>query len=276
MRTLIEKRSGICFDESRERFLTTRVQDYLAVKNLKHGTELLRLINGSNAEYDMLLDKLLTQETSFFRYPDIYRVFQTKILPAIHTKKFWQNPRTLRVWSAGCSTGEEPYSLAMTIFETIEFAEAWDLSLLATDISQRALKFAEKGIYNARQLATLPPGYLENYFTLVEKDRYQVKPRVRSRIDFAPMNLAQMVYMGRFDVIVCMNVLIYFAPPLQAALIQRFYEYLEPGGYLFLGHAESMAKTKVEFDSIVFGSSMVYQKPIAASARTGNGVQEKA
>lgn len=273
IRALIEQRSGICFDENRERFLTARVREHLAHKHLKHGTELLRLLNASNAEYDKLLERLLTQETSFFRYPDVFRALQQKVLPAIHAKKFWQTPRSLRVWSAGCSTGEEPYSLAMTIFETIEFADAWDIALLATDISRRALNVAEQGIYSARQLNGLPPGYLETHFAAIDGKRYQIRPRISGRIMFAPMNLAQMVYMGRFDVIVCMNVLIYFSPELQATLLQHFYEYLEPGGYLFLGHAESVAKTKskVDFETIVCGDSMLYQKPGAAALRT-NGV----
>jgi chemotaxis protein methyltransferase CheR len=269
IRALIERRSGICFDEGRERFLTARVREHLAAKHLKHGTELLRLVNGSNAEYDKLLERLLTQETSFYRYPDVFRALQQRVLPAIHGKKFWQTPRTLRVWSAGCSTGEEPYSLAMTIFETLAFADAWDIALLATDISRRALDIAEQGTYSIRQLGTLPPGYLETHFAQIDGDRYQVRPRIRGRISFAPMNLAQMVYMGRFDVIVCMNVLIYFSPELQASLVQRFYEYLEPGGYLFLGHAESMAKTKVDFETIVCGDSMLYQKPGASAMRNG-------
>src|ERR1700686_2753753 len=100
---LIEQRSAILFDSSRERFFLTRVREYLEEKGLGNGTELLRHVRGSSTEYEALLERLLTQETSFFRYPAVYQAFQKRALPELHIKKFWKNPRTLRVWSAGCS-----------------------------------------------------------------------------------------------------------------------------------------------------------------------------
>ena len=115
IRMLIEERTGICFDESRERFFSTRVREHLRAKQFAHGTDLLRAMRKANVEYEALLERLLTQETSFFRYPAVYETFEKRVLPELHVKKFWKNPRTLRVWSAGCSTGEEPYSIAITI-----------------------------------------------------------------------------------------------------------------------------------------------------------------
>jgi chemotaxis protein methyltransferase CheR len=99
-------------------------------------------------------------------------------------------------------------------------------------------------------------------------DEFRVKPKLRKMVTFAPMNLAQMVYMGRFDCIFCMNVLIYFSEELRASLIRKFYEYLEPEGYLFLGHAESVARTKVDLEAIVTGDSLMYRKSVAAVGRT--------
>ena len=260
IRALIEKRSGILFDASRERFFSTRVREHLVAKKLPHGTDLLRTIKSSNVEYDSLLERLLTQETSFFRYPDVHSAFERKVLPELHMKKFWENPRSLRIWSAGCSTGEEPYSIAMSVCETLEFAEAWNIHILATDISRQALQASERGVYSRRELGPMDPALITQYFSKVG-DQFMVKPKIRNLVTFAPMNLAQVVYMGRFDCIFCMNVLIYFSEERRAALIQRFYEYLEPGGYLFLGHAESIAKTGVQFEGIVQGSSIYYQKP---------------
>src|SRR5438309_1209145 len=101
IRMLIEERTGICFDESRERFFSTRVREHLRAKGIAHGTELLRAMRKSNIEYEGLLERLLTQETSFFRYPGVYQAFEKRVLPELHTKKFWNNPRTLRIWSAG-------------------------------------------------------------------------------------------------------------------------------------------------------------------------------
>ncbi|HEV3038377.1 MAG TPA: protein-glutamate O-methyltransferase CheR [Candidatus Angelobacter sp.] len=273
IRGLIETRSGIMFDESRERFFSTRVREHVEAKSLAHGTDLLRLIKNSNVEYDSLLQRLLTQETSFFRYPAVYEVLEKKVLPELHMKKFWENPRSLRVWSAGCATGEEPYSIAVTIADALEFADAWNIHILATDISRQALDHAEHGIYGARELAQVNPKQREQYFSR-NGDHYVVKPRIRNLVTFAPMNLAQVVYMGKFDCIFCMNVLIYFSEERQAQLIQRFYEYLEPGGYLFLGHAESIAKSDVTFETHVYRDSRIYQKP--ATSRRAAVAQEKA
>jgi chemotaxis protein methyltransferase CheR len=273
IRGLIETRSGILFDESRERFFSTRVREHVEAKMLAHGTDLLRLIKNSNVEYDALLQRLLTQETSFFRYPAVYEVLEKKVLPELHMKKFWENPRSLRIWSAGCATGEEPYSVAVTIADALEFADAWNIHILATDISRQALDHAEHGIYGVRELAQVNPKQREQYFSK-NGDHYVVKPRIRNLVTFAPMNLAQVVYMGKFDCIFCMNVLIYFSEERQAQLIQRFYEYLEPGGYLFLGHAESIAKADVTFETHVYRDSRIYQK--SATSRRAAVAQERA
>jgi len=267
IRGLIETRSGILFDASRERFFSSRVREHLQDKKLAHGTDLLRLIKNSNVEYDILLQRLLTQETSFFRYPAVFEALEKKVLPELHMKKFWENPRSLRIWSAGCSTGEEPYSIAITIADTLEFADAWNIHILATDISRQALDHAERGVYPARELDTLSPKQREHHFSRTGDD-FVVRPRIRNMVTYAPMNLAQVTYMGRFDCIFCMNVLIYFSEERQAQLVQRFYEYLEPGGYLFLGHAESVSKCDVKFDTHTIRDSRIYQKPAATRPAT--------
>jgi chemotaxis protein methyltransferase CheR len=273
IRGLIERRSGMLFDQTRERFFSSRVREHVEARRLSHGTDLLRLIKNSNVEYDSLLQRLLTQETSFFRYPAVFEALEKRVLPELHMKKFWESPRSLRIWSAGCATGEEPYSIAMTIADALEFADAWNIHLLATDVSREALDHAEHGIYSAREIEALNPRQREQYFSRTNS-HYVVKPRIRNMVTFAPMNLAQVVYMGKFDCIFCMNVLIYFAEDRQAQLIQRFYEYLEPGGYLFLGHAESAAKADVAFETHVFQDSRLYQKP--AASRRAAVAQEKA
>jgi chemotaxis protein methyltransferase CheR len=274
IRALVEQRSGMLFDHSRERFFLTRVREYLESRKLAHGTDLLRLIKNSNVEFDSLLQRLLTHETSFFRYPAIFESLERKVLPELHMKKFWENPRSLRIWSAGCSTGEEPYSIAMTVADALEFADAWNIHILATDVSREALDHAEQGIYEQREIESLTPRQLEQYFSRTD-DSFVVKPRIRNMVTFAPMNLAQVVYMGKFDCIFCMNVLIYFSEERQAQLIQRFYEYLEPGGYLFLGHAESVVKTDLNFETHVYQDSRLYQKPAASRRSLVAATQEK-
>jgi chemotaxis protein methyltransferase CheR len=262
IRMLIEERTGIRFDESRERFFSTRVREHLHAKSFHHGSELVRTIRKSNVEYEGLLERLLTQETSFFRYPAVFDAFEKRVLPELHSKKFWKNPRTLRVWSAGCSTGEEPYSIAITILDTLSLADAWNVEILATDVGRHALRHAERGVYAGRSISSVKPAQLAAHFTAA-KDGHQVKPRVRKLVSFAQMNLASPVYLGRMDLIFCMNVLIYFSEERRAALVQRFYEALEPGGYLFLGHSESISKMTVKFQAIVLGDCILYRKPLA-------------
>ena len=132
------------------------------------GTDLLRAMRKANVEYEALLEGLLTQETSFFRYPAVYETFEKRVLPELHVKKFWKNPRTLRVWSAGCSTGEEPYSIAITIADALSFSDAWNVEILATDVGRQALKHAERGIYSGRSLGSVTPAQLSSHFATVE------------------------------------------------------------------------------------------------------------
>lgn len=260
LRALIESRSGILFDSSRERFFAPRVRDFMSTRKLERAHDLVRLLQSSSAEYETLLEGLLTQETSFFRYPAMYDALEKKILPELHIKKFWENPRHLRIWSAGCSTGEEPYSIAMTVMDAFEFPEAWKIYILATDISRRALEHAQRGVYPMREVEAVEPRRLATWFSRIG-DQVMVKPRLRNLISFAPVNLANPVYVGRFDVIFCMNVLIYFSEERRLQLLQRFHDALEPGGYLFLGHADSTAGAPVRFESFVHQDCLIYQRP---------------
>src|SRR5260370_7054164 len=241
IRMLIEGRTGIHFDESRERFLSTRVREHMHERGYTRVTELLRAVRKTNVEYDSLLERMLTQETSFFRYPAVYEAFEKRVLPEIHVSKFWKNPRTLRVWSAGWSKGEERYCIAIAIADSLAFADAWNVEILATDVGKLALKTAEKGIYSGRSLSGVNEKQLAAHFTKVE-NKFNVKPRLKKMISFAPMNLAAPVYVGRMDLIFCMNVLISFTEERRPSLVQRFYEALEPGGYLFVGYSVSILK----------------------------------
>ena len=270
---LIEQRSAILFDSSRERFFSTRIREYLEEKDLASGTELLRHVRGSSIEYEALLERLLTQETSFFRYPAVYEALEKKILPEVQERKFWESPRTLRIWSAGCSTGEEPYSIAVTLCESLKFAEAWEIEILATDISRRALRHAERGVYSKRSLQDVSLGQVETYFTAT-KHGFQVRPRIRRMISFAQMNLVESVYVGKFDCIFCMNVLMYFSEDRRLSILRRFYDALEPGGYFLLGHSETLSNVPMKFESIVLGDCRIYRKPVAAEVRRAPALLE--
>ena len=260
-RTLIEERSAIFFDASRERFFAPRVNQYLRESVEQDAAGLLRRIRSSNVEYDRFLESLLTQETSFFRYPAIFQALERVVLPEVQARKLWRNPRSLRIWSAGCSTGEEPYSIAITVADTLPFPDAWQIEILATDISREALQFAERGVYAGRSVANVSPEQLQAHFKKLG-DTWQVKPRLRRMISFAPMNLARSVYVGRMDCIFCMNVLMYFSEERRNELLRRFYDALEPGGLFFLGHSESMKNAPVKFETAVYGDCQYYVKPL--------------
>jgi len=273
LRTLIEERSAIFFDASRERFFAPRVNEYLRASGESNAATLLRRIRGSNVEYDRFLGSLLTQETSFFRYSDIFQALERVVLPEVQARNMWRTPRVLRIWSAGCSTGEEAYSIAITVADTLPFPDAWQIEILATDISRDALQMAERGVYARRSLANVTPKQLEAHFKKVG-NTWEVKPRLRKMISFAPMNLARSVYVGRMDCIFCMNVLMYFSEERRNELLQRFYDTLEPGGYLFLGHSESISKMPVKFQAIVLNDCILYRKPTAEEVQKAELVTE--
>lgn len=267
LRALIERRAGIHFDETRDRFLAARIREHMAERGISTHDDLLRRIRGSNWEYETFLERLLTQETSFFRYPSVFEALRGTVLKEMHARKFWESPRTLRVWSAGCATGEEAYSIAITLVEALMFVEAWDIEILATDISASALRHAERGVYAGRSLAALTPEQLDAHFTRAPgADYWQVRPRIRKLVRFAPMNLAQPVYAGRMDLIFCMNVMIYFTDARRKSLVRAFCDALNPGGYLVLGHADSLAQCPVKLESFLHGESLLYRKPVPAGA----------
>lgn len=254
---LIEQSSGIVFDESRERFFTSRVAEHMHTRGLANGSELLRLVRRSTLEYDTLLERLLTQETRFFRYPGLFAALQQQVLPELQKSKFWERESTIRVWSAGCASGEEPYSIALCAAEA---GGPRSLTITATDISREALERAARGIYPARVLENLTPEQIRKYFQ-PDVDGFAVSPGLRALVRFAMMNLAQPVYLGRFECIFCMNVLIYFGDELRTRLIKRFFDTLVPGGYLFLGHAESVANVPVQFCQTFLNGVRLLQRP---------------
>jgi len=267
-RELIEQRSGIRFDSSRERFFSTRIREHVQAKGLASPADLMPLLLASNVEYESLLQRMLTHETSFFRYPSAFKALKNRVLPEVYTKKLWAKPRKLRIWSAGCSTGEEPYSIAVTVAESPNFSTGWETEILATDVSRQAIARATQAVYSPRGIANMSAQQVEAFFTPVG-GQFQVKPAIRSKVSFVVMNLVQCLYLGRMDCIFCMNVLIYFSNEKREQLIRCFYDCLEPGGYLMLGHSDSLGNMPTKFEKIVFDDFMLYRKP-GAEITTSN------
>ncbi len=272
IRALIQERSGIQFDTSRGRFFSTRVLDHIQAKGLASGSDLIPLLTASNIEYEALLQRLLTHETSFFRYPAAFKGLEKRVLPEVYSKRIWVGPRALRIWSAGCSTGEEAYSIAISVAGKSSFAAGWVVEILGTDISRQAIARASQGVYSPRSMANLTPEQIETYFNPLG-EQFEVKPSIRNRVSFVVMNLVQCPYLGRMDCIFCMNVLIYFSEARREQLIRSFYDSLEPGGYLLLGHSESLGNIPVKFEKIVFEDFLLYRKPSGENGNSKTGSQ---
>lgn len=193
----------------------------------------------SRRELSWMVDALTTNKTDFFREKRHFDFLHQTVLP-----KLVQEKRPLRFWSAACSSGEEPYSLAMQLQESLKQVSRFDVRILATDISSEILAKAKSAIYPQSSLSGLPERFKQKYFTSVKQrgeTLFQVGDTVRQCVSFARLNLMQPWPMkGPFDVIFCRNVMIYFDTQTRAQLVSRFYELLRPGGFLLIGHSESL------------------------------------
>ena len=195
-------------------------------------------------ELELVLNKLTTNYTFFLREKEHFTFFEKTVLPELERKH--QRDRSLSIWSAGCSSGEEPYTLSMYLKEYFgPNARHWDTRLLATDISQQALAKAKAGKYQVP--ADMPDAWLRKYF---RQDKttglYEVTQELRDNVIFRTFNLMEPIrFRLKFDVIFCRNVMIYFDQPTRDALVRRFWEAMNPGGYLFISHSESLGQTPV-------------------------------
>lgn len=197
-------------------------------------------------EMTQMIDSLTTNKTSFFRESSHFDFLCKDLLP-----KIVERGNKLRIWSAGCSSGEEPYTLGLLLCEEIPSIASFDARILATDISTRVLEKAGEAIYSQETVADVPGVMLTKYFDCVQSGphrTYQVKQSVRSLVRLARLNLMDSWPMkGPFDAIFCRNVMIYFDKPTQQQLIKRFYDMLAPGGHLFVGHSESLTSAVHQF-----------------------------
>ncbi len=208
------------------------------------------------------IDKVSTHHTFFFRENDHFEFLSNHALPYLLDKctRSGESP-DIRIWCAGCSSGEEPYTVAICANEFIQNnkLKISDISILATDISVTSISRASNGIYPAASLAHVPPLYRQKYFTPGQEGEFIIKPFLKDIILFRRLNLMRENYpfKGRFDIIFCRNVMIYFDSPTRAALINRFHHYTKDGGYLFIGHSESINRTTSIYKYI---KPAVYQK----------------
>ena len=236
----IKSKYGITLSEKRQ-LVTSRLSSLLSEEGYTSFSDFVtNLLEEQNPQkIEQVLNRLTTNYT-FMRETEHFDFFTRVILPDLVRKH--QSRKTMAIWSAGCSSGEEPYNLSMYIKDYLgSQARFWDTRILATDISQRALTNAKKGIYELPD--TLPPAWRKKYFTRVEGTRYAVSKEIRDNVIFQTFNLMDPIkFRVKFDVIFCRNVMIYFDQPTKDALVRRFYDATVPGGYLMISHSENLSK----------------------------------
>lgn len=207
-----------------------------------------------------LSNRITTNHTFFFRESGHFEFFTDTVLPAIKKKAILPYSKKFRMWCAGCSFGDEPYSFAISLLEFFgSDCDQWKTTMLATDISMAALIGAKTGIYPEDRLKLVPPQLKEKYFTRLPDGAWHISDPVRRRVSFDRINFIAPVYpvIGRFHIISCRNVMIYFDQETREKLIERFYDYTEPGGYLFIGHSETLPRDNPYFRYV---RPAIYQK----------------
>jgi two-component system, chemotaxis family, CheB/CheR fusion protein len=267
LRLLVERYAGVLLEQPCES-LRTIVSECSQKQQLNSGAELVALLRSAPARCDDLLEVLLAGESGFFRHPRAFEVLQNDVLPEIVCRKSSKNPGSIRMWSAGCGSGEEAYSIAMLVCESLNCGTCnWNIHIVASDIRQGALRAAERGLYTESKLEKIPRSLISSYFSRVG-DHFLVKPRLRNLITFSPMNLMERNFFGHFDCIFCMDVLAHFSAGQRGALLQRLGMLLEPGGCLFLGDEEKIGGN-VGLECATSVRAACYRRPLAAAAASG-------
>jgi chemotaxis protein methyltransferase CheR len=208
--------------------------------------------HGHKEELEQFTNALTTNLTAFFREPYHFEYLRESVLPEVMQRN--ADSRRLRIWSAGCSTGEEPYSIAMALLETIPHIENWNVRILATDLDTSVIDAAVRGIYRQEKVAALPKARLKSWFEKGKGSRsglVRITPKVRKLVTFRQLNLMQEWPMqGPFDIIFCRNVVIYFDKQIQQHLFERYAGITAPAGHLFIGHSESLYNVTDRFKLI--------------------------
>lgn len=263
IRDIIKDHCGLYFDDNSKYLIEKRLTRRVRSHHLNDFRDYYRFIlydRNFEEELSAIIDVLTVNETYFFREQNQLRALSEEILEELKVRNSAR--KTLRIWSAGCSTGEEPYTIAMLLNERENFI-GWDIEIYGSDINQRVLQTARKGIYRKNSFRTTEPYFIKKYF--VEEDgSHKILDSVKRYVNFSYLNLLdpyKTKFLGKMDVILCRNVLIYFDGNSRRRVIENFYERLVDGGFLLLGHAESLINISTAFTLRHLKNDMVYQKP---------------
>jgi chemotaxis protein methyltransferase CheR len=250
---------GIQLKEEKMALVTGRLHGILTQHDFKSFSEYFNyVVSDKTGEAAItFINKITTNHTYFMREPEHFYYFRDKVLPYLHHEI---PNRDLRVWSAGCSSGEEPYTLAMLIDEYFgSEKKSWDSKILATDISLKALEEAKKGRYTQKEIDPIPAHWKTNYFKKIDSESSAVTDAIKDEVLFRRFNLMNQSFSfkKKFHVIFCRNVMIYFNNETKHELVSKFYDMTEKGGYLFIGHAESLNRELTKYKFIM---PAVYRK----------------
>ena len=260
MRRVNEDR-GLDLSQYRQSYLERRLASRLRGLDLVTYRQYSRYLEQHPDEYTKLIDTLTINVTDFYRDPDVYKVFEGQVLPALIDAKLKRRQRMIRAWSAGCSTGEEPYSIAMSCLASLG-ARRKDflVSVLGTDIDPAALEVAKRAEYSSDNLTRIPLAYQREFLDL-GRETFRVKPFVMDAVRFRVLNLFEDKPINVVDIIFCRNVFIYFTRDQQARVMERFWSALVRGGYLVLGRSEKLAPAVADRLELVDARQRVYRKP---------------
>lgn len=255
----IKDHSGIHLKDEKKTLLVGRLSNMLVELGMNDFMTYYKYLKADEdgKELSRLIDKITTNHTYFMREAEHFSYFSEEVLP------FWEEHaknRDLRIWCAASSSGEEPYTLAMILHDYFKMKPMkWDKKLLATDLSLNVLNQAKDGIYSADKVKTLPKMWVLNYFDKKDANSYQIKASLKREVIYRRFNLMEPVFpfKRKFHVVFCRNVMIYFDNPTKEALINKIYDQMEYGGYLFIGHSESINREKTKFKYI---KPAVYRK----------------
>jgi len=248
---LLKSRYGINLSQKKN-LIVGRLHNYIVRSNFDSFTDFYNYVvnDKSGDALTLLVNKLTTNYTYFLRETEHFDFFKSTVLPHIVST---EKSRDMRIWSAGCSSGEEPYSIAMYLDDYFGHSKSgWDTKILATDISERVLEQAAEGVYLTESIEPLPQAWRGKYFNTLDAEHSQVCDRLRGEIIFRKFNLMEryLPFRKKFHIIWCRNVMIYFDSKTKHDLVERFYDATEEGGYLFIGHSESILRTETRYNYV--------------------------
>lgn len=272
LRDLVNSHSGLHFGDDAlvmfDRRLGERVSE-LQLSGFDEYYKYLRFNLRGQTELEEVVERLITTETYFFRQEYQLRAFSQELLPRLAESN--QSSRRLSIWSAGCATGEEVYTLAILVHESGLF-DGWEVRIFGSDISRHNVAFARRGIYRPTSFRTTSPEARRSYFE-EGPDGARVRDHIRRLCHFGQLNLVdggRASIVGRVDVVFCRNVLIYFDMRSRKTVIENLYERLFPGGYLLLGHSESLLNVTTAYELVHLSEDLVYRRPLSTASQGGN------